>query len=73
MIVTRQDNEIVIRMDAGTNADRIQAILDYLQYEELTSKSLATEMDVDQLVSVAKKGRWGRIKDEIGWNDEGHH
>ncbi len=62
MIVERQNNEILVRFDAGTKTSRIQAILDYLRYEELTSKSTATEEDVDKLVKEAKKGRWARIK-----------
>lgn len=48
------------------SSSRIQSIIDYLRYEELTSDSGATEEDVDILTSEAKKGRWGRIKKEIG-------
>jgi len=69
MIVERQNNEILIRFGPGTRASRIQSILDYLRYEELTSKSTATENDVDELVKDAKKGRWNKIKNEIGLND----
>jgi hypothetical protein len=69
MIVERQNNEILIRFSAGTKISRIQTILDYLRYEELTSKSTATEADVDKLVKEAKKGRWNKIKREIGLND----
>ncbi len=50
----------------GKNAVRVQTILDYLRYEELTSKSAATQKDVDKLTKEAKKGRWDRIKKEIG-------
>jgi len=69
MIVERQNNEILVRFAAGTKASKIQTILDYLRYEELTSKSTATEEDVDKLTRLAKKGRWDRIKKEIGLND----
>ena len=69
MIVERQNNEILVRFDAGTKTSTIQTILDYLRYEELTSKSTATEDDVDVLIKDAKKGRWNRIKKEIGLND----
>jgi len=41
--------------------------MDYLRYEELTSDSNATQEDVDILTSEAKKGRWDRIKKEIGF------
>ncbi|MFN8259254.1 MAG: hypothetical protein U0W24_26435 [Bacteroidales bacterium] len=69
MIVEIQNNEILVRFKMGTKASRIQSILDYLKYEELTSKSTATEQDIENLVNEAKKGRWERIKKEIGLND----
>lgn len=69
MIVQRKNNEILVRFTAGTRTSKIQSILDYLRYEELTSKSTATEKDVNNLVEEAKKGRWDRIKKEIDLND----
>lgn len=69
MIVERKNNEILVRFSAGTKASRIQSILDYLRYEELTSKSNATEEDVENLVKESKISRWDRIKKEIGFDD----
>lgn len=69
MIVERQNNEILVRISAGIKVSRIQTILDYLRYEELTSKSNATENDVENLLLEVKKGRWNRIKDELKLND----
>ncbi len=65
MIIERKDNEIIVRFSVGTKASEIQSLLDYLRYEELTSKSTATEKDVELLVKSAKKGRWNRIKQEL--------
>jgi len=69
MIVERRNNEILIRFSPGSNAKRIQEILDYLRYEELTFASVATQEDIDNLVAEAKKGRWGRIKNELESDD----
>ncbi len=69
MIVERQNNEILVRFSAGIKTSRIQTILDYLRYEELTSKSTATEDNIDQLLGEVKKGRWNRTKKELGLND----
>jgi len=69
MIVERQNNEILVRFSAGIKTSRIQTILDYLRYEELTSKSKASEEDINELLVEVKKGRWDRIKDEIGLSD----
>ncbi len=66
MIVERHNNEILVRFDVGSNANKIQAILDYLRYEELTSKSTAAEDDVEDLLKTVKSGRWNKIKKEIG-------
>ncbi len=69
MIVERQDNDILVRFSAGIKTSKIQTILDYLRYEELTSKSEATEKDLDELLKQIKKGRWDRTKKELGLND----
>ena len=66
MIVERQNNEILVRFSAGNKASKIQSILDYLRYEELTSKSKATEEDLESLLKGAKKGRLDRFKKETG-------
>ena len=66
MIVERKNNEIVVRFSAKTKASKIQSILDYLRYEELTSKSAATKENVEDLFKEAKKGRWDKVRKEIG-------
>jgi hypothetical protein len=66
MIVEKQNNEIIVRFSAGKKASKIQSILDYLRYEELTSKSKATQKDLDSLMKGVKKGRLEKIKKETG-------
>jgi len=65
MIVERKNNEILIRIPDNMKSSRIQSIMNYLRYEELTSDSEATREDVDKLTAEAKKGRWDRIKSGI--------
>jgi hypothetical protein len=43
-----------------------------LRYEELTSKSTASEDDIDELLKEVKKRRWDRTKEELGLNDQNH-
>ncbi|WP_372949584.1 hypothetical protein [Mariniphaga sp.] len=69
MIVERQNNELLVRIKVGDKASKVQSILDYLKYEELTSKSKATQEELDSLLKEIKKGRWDKIKKEIGIND----
>ena len=69
MQVERENNEILVRFSAGKKASKIQAILDYLRYEELTSKSNGTDSDIDILMKDVKKGRFDKFKKEIGLDD----
>lgn len=69
MLVERRNNEILVRFSAGIKTSRIQTILDYLRIEELTSKSSASEEDIDESLKEVKKGRWDRTKEELGLND----
>lgn len=69
MIIERKKDEILVRFSSRMKTSRIQAILDYLRYEELTSKSTATENDLDELLKKVKKGRWNSNKEELGLND----
>jgi hypothetical protein len=69
MKVERENKEIVVRFSSGMKTSKIQSILDYLRYEELTSQSKATEKDVDELTKKAKKGRWEKTKKELGLDD----
>ena len=50
-----------MRFSASKNASRIQSILDYLRYEELTSESSVTEENIDELVKKSKSNRWEEI------------
>ena len=69
MIVERVNNVIQVSFPNRMQAKRIQAILDYLRYEELTADSIATESDLEQILTEVKKGRWTRTKKELGIND----
>jgi hypothetical protein len=61
MIVERLNNEILIRLPASMDSKKLQSILDFLRYEELTTKSKISQKEVDDLINVAKKGRWNKI------------
>ena len=69
MTVEIQNNEILVRFKIGSRVSKIQSILDYLRYEELTSKSTATEQDIEVLVKETKKERWEKIKKQVSLDD----
>jgi len=69
MTVERKDNEILVRLSAENKLSRIQSILDYLRYEELTAKSKATQKELNLLLKESKKGRFNKIKKEMRLDD----
>ena len=62
MIIERTKNEIILRFPKTINLDILQDFLDLIEYEEISSKSKASQKDVDSLVKSVKKGRWDKTK-----------
>lgn len=58
MIVERVDNEVIIRLPGSINTTDLEEMVDYIRFKEITSKSKATQNEVDSLVKEIKKGRW---------------
>lgn len=69
MKIERQNNEILVRFPIGTRSSKIQSILDYLRYEELTSKSTVNQNDINKLINEAKEGRWEKNKKKLKLDD----
>ena len=55
------NNEIVIKLPIDDYEDYSE-ILNYLKFLEITSKSQASNEDIDKLIGEVKKGRWKRFK-----------
>lgn len=60
MVIERKDNEIIIRIESGMSAKRLEQLVDYLRYREIADKSKAKKADLNKLVASIKKNR--RIK-----------
>lgn len=69
MIVQRENNEILVRLSANLKTAKLQSILDYLKYEELTAKSTISDETFDSFMNEVKKGRWDLNKNNLGFND----
>ena len=65
MYIERTKNEIIIRLPSYVNTDGLQRFIDYLCYKEATSKSQATQADVDKLAKEAKKGWWAENRSKF--------
>ncbi|MEQ8811254.1 MAG: hypothetical protein RIE59_19440 [Imperialibacter sp.] len=66
MIIERKDNEIIFRLPGDTDIDDLQAVIDWLKFREIASKSKATQEQIDELAREAKKGAWERTKALLG-------
>ncbi|MBA4298565.1 hypothetical protein SAMN03080617_00684 [Algoriphagus alkaliphilus] len=66
MKIERTKKEVIIRIPASVNVDDMQDLTDLLRYKEISSKSQATQEDVDHLVSDIKRGRWEKTKNKLG-------
>jgi hypothetical protein len=58
MIIERNKDEVIIRLPASVNTDDLQEFIDYARYKELTSKSTATQEDIDALAEEINKEWW---------------
>jgi hypothetical protein len=62
MIIERTDKEILIRIPNDINIESAQRIIDYIRYLEITSKSQATQEEVDKLAREINKSWWNKNK-----------
>ncbi len=62
MQIERINNEILIRVPADTDLLGLQRILDYIRFREITSKSKATEEQIENLARESKSDWWKENK-----------
>lgn len=62
MQIERTENEILIRVAAGTDLTGLQRILDFIKFREIASKSKASPEEVNQLATESKAIWWKKNK-----------
>ena len=62
MLIERTKSEIVIRLSSKVNTYGLQRLMDYLNYQELTSTSQAKQSDIDDLARDVNKNWWNNNK-----------
>ncbi len=63
MIIERTEKEILIRIPNTVDMEGAQRIIDYINYQEVTSKSKATQEDADRLADESNRDWWNKNKD----------
>ena len=66
MVIERTASEFVIRFPFTTNSERMQDMIDYLRYKELTANYSVLQSDVDSLAQTINRKWWeqNRLKFE---------
>ncbi len=65
MTIERVNDEIVIRIPDIVDPEKLQILINYLKYQEVTVKSEASQEDVDELSSEINKNWWKGNKDRF--------
>jgi len=65
MQIERTTDEILIRLPGWVKLEAIENLLDYLVYSEATSKSKATQDEIDLLAKEVKNGWWEQNKHKL--------
>jgi hypothetical protein len=65
MIIERNKNEVVFRLQGNIDVDILQDMTDLFEFMEISSKSKATQQDIDKLVKTIKKGRWEKTRKKL--------
>jgi len=58
MIIERTTDEFVIRFPFTTNNERMQDMIDYLRFKELTADYSVIQSEVDQLAKAINRRWW---------------
>jgi len=58
MVIERTASEFVIRFPFTADSERIQDMIDYLRYKELTAKYSVTQSEVDNLAQAINRNWW---------------
>ena len=66
MVIERTASEFVIRFPFTTNSERMQDMIDYLRYKELTANYSVLQSEVDSLAQTINRKWWeqNRLKFE---------
>ena len=63
MKITRQNNELTISIpDKIMTLGEIQELIDYIKFRSITSKSKATQKDIDKLSKEIDESWWSKNK-----------
>lgn len=64
MTIERTEDEIIIRIPSNIYVDDIQDMVDLIKFREISSKSKATQEQIDELSKEVSKSIWKKMVSE---------
>jgi adenosine deaminase len=65
MVIERTSDEFVIRFPITTTVEKIQDLIDYLRYKELTAAYSIDQSEVDKFAQEVNENWWENNKDKF--------
>lgn len=65
MIVEKNDNEILIKIQGDIDISMLQKMINYIRFTEIKSGSKASEKDIEDLSLSAKSNSWLKLKKSV--------
>ncbi len=65
MTIQRKGDELIIKLPKNIDLEGLQRLIDYIEYNQLTVKSVAKQEAVDKLSSETNKSWWEKNKDRL--------
>ena len=65
MTIQRKGDELIIKLPKNINLKGLQRLIDYVEYNQLTTNSVAEQEDVDSLSSEVNKSWWDKNKGRL--------
>ena len=60
MVIERINDEVVIRLPSFMNIEAMQRTIDLISFKEATTRSVATQKEIDLLAKEVNKGWWAK-------------
>jgi hypothetical protein len=65
MVIEKTSNEFIIRFPISTAIEKMQDLIDYLRYKELTANYSIEQSEVDKLTQEINKEWWNNNKNKF--------
>ncbi|MFM2386764.1 MAG: hypothetical protein RL660_1521 [Bacteroidota bacterium] len=66
MTVEQNKKEVIFRIPRSVKIEDLQELADLFEFKQIATKSKASQRELDILLKAGRKGRWSKIKNQVG-------